>query len=577
MIAPAVRAHRPTRGLLSLPHRIQLVIVTAIAAIGIGWLAASLPAEGFYSGDSGLKLIAARNAINHPGRPLDVDLPTSGGNAMPYVDPMVALHEGHGDILQSPLFPLISAPAIAALGLRGAYVLPALAFVVLLSVLDVIRRHAAPDSSFALLAWIAVAANPLFFYALEFWEHSVAVVLVAASLAAAVIGGRSAHASSLLASGALAGVAALLRPEAVWFVVALGVVIGFSKDAARTFHPPNWLGVTLSLSKGQLREPTIFGCGVAMVIMPFAIANLVHTGTLLGPHASANLAPLTSDYLAARWQRLDAWLRPHSPLVLAGLLLVAAAWMAGTFRVSLRARQVAALAGAVVIAAAAAARLLPRDAFWQAFPLSLLALVPAGPLSRPALRLYVIALVTLAGIVLTATHDGGAQWGARLLLVTAPPLMVLAARGATVAMGAGRWQAMRVALVVLTLFAGLATSRSAYQELRSTKREYARLVQTTASLTAPGDIIVTNVWWFDQIAASLYGSRVFLYTADRASAASALDDLSRANVHRLELAWASDAGASVDDVVRGSCFRIVVVHDVPEHRMRLASALCGAE
>jgi len=155
--------------------------------------------------------------------------------------------------------------------------------------------------------------------------------------------------------------------------------------------------------------------------------------------------------------------------------------------------------------------------------------------------------------------------------------MVLAARGATVAMGAGRWQAMRVALVVLTLFAGLATSRSAYQELRSTKREYARLVQTTASLTAPGDIIVTNVWWFDQIAASLYGSRVFLYTADRASAASALDDLSRANVHRLELAWASDADASVDDVVRGSCFRIVVVRDVPEHRMRLASALCGAE
>jgi hypothetical protein len=579
VIAPAARAHAPTRGLLSFPHRIQLIIATAIAAIGIACLAASLPAEGFYSGDSGLKLIAARNAVNHPERPLDVDLPTSGGNPMPYVDPMVALHEGHGDILQSPLFPLISAPAIATLGLRGAYVLPAIAFVVLLSVLDVIRRHATPDSSFALLAWIAVAANPLFFYALEFWEHSVAVALVAASVAAAFMGARWTPATGedhrwgpasagpavtrwLVGSGALAGFAALLRPEAVWFVVALALVIGFSSDAARTF---------------QVREPTIFGCGVAMVIIPFAIANLVHTGTLLGPHASANLAPLTSDYLAARWQRLDAWLRPHSPLVLAGLLLVAAAWMTGILHVSLRARQVVALSGAVVIAAAAAARLLPRDSFWQAFPLSLLALVPAGPLPRPALRLYVIALVTLAGIILTATHDGGAQWGARLLLVIAPPLMVLAARGATVAMGAGRWQVMRVALVVLTLLAGLATSRSAYQELRSTKREYARLVQTTASLTAPGDIIVTNVWWFDQIAASLYGSRVFLYTADRASAASALDDLSRANVHRLELAWASDVDTSLDDVVRGSCFRIVGVRDVPEHRLQLASALCGAE
>jgi hypothetical protein len=569
VIAPAGRAHASTRGLLSLPHRKQLIIVTAIAAIGIGWLAALLPAEGFYSGDSGLKLIAARNAINHPARPLDVDLPTSGGHPMPYVDPMMALHEGHGDILQSPLFPLISAPAIATLGLRGAYVLPAIAFVLLLSVLDVIRRHAMPDCSFPLLAWIAVAANPLFFYALEFWEHSVAVVLVAASMAAAVIGGRFAQASWLLASGAFAGLAALLRPEAVWFVGALGLVTTFSKDAARFS--------TEAARTLEVRGPAIFGWGVAIVIIPFTIANLVHTGTLLGPHASANLAPLTSGYLAGRWQRIAAWFQPHSPLALAGLLLVAAAWMAGTFHVSLKARQVVALAGAVVIAAAAAARLLPRDSFWQAFPLSLLALVPAGSLPRPAVRLYVIALVTLAGIVLTATHDGGAQWGARLLLVTAPPLMVLAARGATEAMGAGRWQAVRVALVVLTLFAGLATSRSAYQELRSTKREYARLVQMTASSTAPGDIIVTNVWWFDQIAASLYGSRVFLYTADHSSAASVLDDLSSANVHRLELAWGSDADASVDDVVRGSCFRIVSVREVPEHRLRLASARCGAE
>jgi hypothetical protein len=548
--------------------------VTAVAAVGIGWLVVSLPPEGFYSGDSGLKLIAARNAITHPTRFVAVDLPTSAGRPLPYVDPMVRLHEGHGDILQSPVFPAISAPVIAAFGLRGAYILPAIAFVALLSLLDIIRRHTTPDTSFALLAWIAVAANPLFFYSLEFWEHSVAVAFIAASVAAAFIGGRSGNGRWLVASGALAAFATLLRPEAVWCIAGLGLVIGLSSDAARTFQ--------VGMSKGaprtfQVREVILFGGGLATVIIPFAIANVVHDGTLLGPHASANLAPLTHDYLAARVQRLDAWLRPQSLVVFVGLLLVAAAWIAGIFNVDIKMRQAIALAGVVVIAVAAGQRLLPRDSFWQVFPLSLLVLVPTGRVPRPVRRLYAIALVTIAGIVMTATHDGGAQWGARLLLVSAPPLMVLTARGATHAMGAGRWQVTRVALVLLTLIAGLATSRSAYQELRSTKREYARLVQTTASLTAPGDIIVTNVWWFDQIAASLYGSRVFLYTADDASASSALDDLSTANVHRVELAWTSDADTALDDVVRGSCFRIVGVRDVPEHRLRLASALCGAE
>jgi len=563
VIPLSARAHAQTRGYLFPPHRTQLIVATAIAAGSIGWLAASLPPEGFYSGDSGLKLIAARNAIEHPTHPFEIDLPTSGGKPMPYVDPMVALHEGHGDVLQSPLFPLISAPAVAAFGLRGAYLLPAIAFAVLLPFLDVIRRHATPDSSFPLLAWIALAANPLFFYSLEFWEHSVAVTFLAASLAAACIGWRFARARWLLASGALAGFAALLRPEAVWFVAGLGCVMGVSKDAARTF---------------QVREQTIaFGCGVAAIVIAFAVANVAHGGTLLGAHTSANLAPLAFDYVAARWQRLDAWLRPHSLLAVGGLLLVAAAWIGAMFNVDLRTRQTVALAGVVVVAAAAGLRLLPRDSFWQAFPLSLLALVPTGPLPPLARRLYMIALITLAGIVLTATHDGGAQWGARLLLVTAPPLLVLAARGATEAMGAGQWQVARAALVLLAVIGGIATSRSAYQELRSTKREYARLVQTSASLTAPGDVIVTNVWWFDQIAASLYGSRVFLYTADHASAASALDDLSRANVRRLALVWASNADASMEDVVRGSCFHIVGVHDVPEHMLRLASAQCGTE
>ena len=56
------------------------VVVIAVAA-SIGWLATSLPADAFFSGDSGLKLLAALNAIDHPARPFEFDLPQIGGTA----------------------------------------------------------------------------------------------------------------------------------------------------------------------------------------------------------------------------------------------------------------------------------------------------------------------------------------------------------------------------------------------------------------------------------------------------------------------------------------------------------------
>src|SRR6185436_15095648 len=101
-------------------------------------------------------------------------------------------------------------------------------------------------------------------------------------------------------------------------------------------------------------------------------------------------------------------------------------------------------------------------------------------LSSEARRLYWLAAVAVAGVVLTATNDGGAQWGVRYLLVAAPPLLLLAARAATDAAGPGRWLAARALLLTLIFFAGAMTSRAAYLELRGTKRNYDGLVAATA-------------------------------------------------------------------------------------------------
>ena len=536
--------------------RAQTAGVAALTALALVWLAAGLPAGAFFSGDSGVKLIAALDAIAHPDRPFETDLPRVGTRATTFVDQMVVPHGGHAHVLQSPLFPPLTAPLLAAFGLRGAYVWPALAFVALVPLLATARRHLLPDTAWAVLAWIAVAANPLFLYALEFWEHVPAVALLAAGTAmvAPCLAGAGSP-TRVAAGGALAGAGVLLRPEGAWYAAGLALALG----------PRWWLP---------------FGGGAAALLLPAAALNYMHFGNPLGAHATAVLAPIGESYAAARWQRVQDWLWPASAGEAAGLGLVAAAWIAAAFRADVRIRQLLALAGTAVVATLAARRALPMASFWQGFPLALLALVPAVSWPVAARRLAVAALVTVAGVVLTATNDGGAQWGTRYLLVAAPALLLLAARGATDAASAGAWRAPRLAMLAVILLAGAATSRSAYLELRGAKRNYEGLVAATESFTRPGDVILTNLWWLDQVTAALHGTRTFLYVADSATAARALATLRAQRIDAVTLAWSADGAESpfpLDAALDGTCFRTTAMRDAEPRSIRFAAARCAAD
>ncbi|HZI78304.1 MAG TPA: hypothetical protein VFD69_02265 [Vicinamibacterales bacterium] len=536
--------------------RAQTAGVAALTALALGWLAAGLPAGAFFSGDSGVKLIATLEAIAHPARPFETDLPRIGERATTFVNPMVVPHGEHAHVLQSPLFPPLTAPLVAAFGLRGAYVWPALAFIALVPLLATARRHLLPDTSGPVLAWIAVAASPLLLYALEFWEHAPAVALLAAGTAAAapVLAGGGSRARVAL-GGALVGAGVLLRPEGAWYAAGLALALG----------PRHWLP---------------FAGGAAALLVPAALVNYLHFGNPLGAHASAVLAPIGADFLAARWQRVQDWLWPASDAEAAGLALVGAAWLAAPLTANVRARQLLALAGTAVIAVLAARRALPTPSFWQGFPLALLALVPGVTWTREARRVALAALVAVAGVVLTATNDGGAQWGTRYLLVAAPPLLLLAARGATGAAGDGAWRTPRLVALAVILLAGAATSRSAYLELRGAKRDYEGLVVAVAAVAPAGSVIVTNLWWLDQIAAALHGTRVFLYVPDGHAAARALATLRAERIDAVTLAWSADGAESpfaLDAALDGTCFRTTAIRDAKLRSMRFAAARCAAD
>jgi hypothetical protein len=132
-------------------------------------------------------------------------------------------------------------------------------------------------------------------------------------------------------------------------------------------------------------------------------------------------------------------------------------------------------------------------------------------------------------------------------------------------------------LTTFVLVAGAIATRSAYLELRGAKRLYGEIVSATTMLTGEGDVILTNVWWFDQVNASLYGHRVFLFVPTVSQAAEVLQELAAANTRRATLVWTDESdGESLMPATRGTCFHISDVQPVPTRQLRIASARCEA-
>jgi hypothetical protein len=515
-------------------------------------------------------------------RPFETDLPRVGTRTAAFVDQMVVAHGEHAHVLQSPLFPPLTAPLLSLFGLRGVYVWPLLAFASMLPLLAIARRHLLPGTSSAMLAWIAVAASPLLLYALEFWEHAPAVALLTAGTAmvAPALAGNGSRAR-VAAGGAFVGAGVLLRPEGIWYVA--GMALALVSPPAGLNRLRQGYGVSRRSAFGAKAEPRpatplwlAFGGGAAALLLPAAGANYAHFGNPLGAHASAVLSPIATGFIEARVQRIGDWLMPGSVAATTGIALVAAAWASALFKLDIRVRQMMALTGAAIVAVLAARRSLPIQSFLQGFPLALLALVPAVTSTREARRLGLAALVAIVGVLLTATNDGGAQWGTRYLLVAAPPLLLLAARGATDSSERGGLRWARLAALAVILLAGAATSRAAYLELRGTKRNYEGLVAAVSAAVPSGGVIVTNAWWLDQIAATLHPTRTFLYVPDEAAAARALALLEDERIHEVTVAWSEeDSPFRLQAALDRTCFRVRAAREIPLRAMRLAPAHCN--
>jgi hypothetical protein len=348
-------------------------------------LARGLPPETFFVGDPGVKLVAARAALDHPSRPLDIPLPDIGGERVAFVEPFFDVHGDHTHAVTSELFPILSAPLIAVFGIRGAFVLPALGF--LLAVWGCARLAATDERPVSAGELIVLAlVTPTLFYGLEFWEHAPAVGL--AAIATTMLLGRTAASTRAgIVAGILYGIAILLRPEAAWFVLALAVSSPL-------------LPALPGLSK---LAPVVLGIGLATA--PLAAYSLVHFGAVTPPHLGTQAQLLTTDWLSTRAQLASAWFLPFTlrPTSLWGFALLAVAVMG---------------------------------------------CVAPGVKSKRTRFLGVAAFADIALVFLTAPNDGGGQWGPRYLLFAYVPASLLVV-DALRAVGHRRFAGAAAALLVI--------------------------------------------------------------------------------------------------------------------------------
>jgi hypothetical protein len=113
---------------------------------------------------------------------------------------------------------------------------------------------------------------------------------------------------------------------------------------------------------------------------------------------------------------------------------------------------------------------------------------------------------------------------------------------------------LRVALVGVVIAGSVMMSRRAYVEIRAAKNGYAALVADTRAAVPEGVIILTDIWWFDQIAAPLYGRNTFLMASDAHAARALLDELQEAQVKQFVVAGGDESPGHTRAALAGSCY-----------------------
>jgi hypothetical protein len=405
------------------------------------WLAfAYLPTGAHWTPDTGIKRLQADSlrfhpwldlTIHYPGRWIDPDL-----SFLPFGRNFHYVWQGEVYFAQPPIVAILGKPFILVLGDTGERVMPLLAGLASVYLVAVLmgRLHLRPAWAGVLVAGLA---TPLLFYSLHFWEHTLAAALGLGAVVLVVNPAGAPSRRSLILSGLLAGMAAAVRKEMLFFALCLGVVLA-CRD--RLAVQGNAVSGGRGRQRGAWRGLVLWALANVFVLSLYDLIVYLNSGNALPPELRISVTPGLTP---------RSYLFVHGPSTLADfvfdfrynregmlgnalLIVVLAYWLAGWLPFE-RAREAVRVTALAALGAGVAYftwrlpvgnglyGLLSASPFLAVSLLRPQAVTPA----RQAIGLVALGFFALGALglgLLTPAGPGvvGLEWGARYALAAFP-------------------------------------------------------------------------------------------------------------------------------------------------------------
>jgi hypothetical protein len=494
--------------------------VLAIAAFFVFVQTAVLPPEGFWTGDQGAKYLQSVAFAEHPFNP-SVDVRSRD------IDPEYRyqiLFNRDGKLVAtfSWLMPILTAPFLKLLGMRGLYVIPALSAIAIFLLAVALGRRLGLGTGLW-TGWGVVLTAPVLIYGAENWEHApaAACVMGAALLFAPDREGRWRFAGG----GALLAVGALFREEAIVALPAFLAARAVARGGVRAWADTASAGLPAGLGAAAVFAATIPG-------------NLFVYGSVLPLHLTSEVAK-TGAYLDMRFMVLHDLLLPTTHPKALTIAVIALAASAAARAWSRRDPSGPPWADDVLLAVAVASTAVvlavgALSPLWRTMmkgvvapelyrvgsvahswlfcvPIAFIPWLGKGS-ARPSLdRFLGVGAVLTVLWTLAIVPSSGGGWGPRYLFTIAPILAVLAARAGSTP--PGPWST-RGAVVTWSARAALLSACAMQMHglayVADAKARNARITERLSVFMSPDEVVISNVPWFPQVVATLMPTRRIL-------------------------------------------------------------------